>query len=206
MLFGEILTTLELPPDAPRVTRATPTCGTCTRCLSACPTRALVAPGQIDARRCISYLTIESNSSLPSELGPALKNQVFGCDICQEVCPYNKQFAASSRPHPELASRPIAGEAVPLEELLKIKNSREFLERFAGSPLMRAKREGMIRNALNAAVNCCRETPALRQKFIPLIEEIARNDRQEKLRQLAARALQDLAAGVERAASKKVIS
>ncbi len=190
-LLGEILTTLELEPDAPRAG----SCGTCTRCQTACPTRALVAPGQIDARRCISYLTIESKKSFPEELAPALDNQVFGCDICQEVCPYNLQFAPDL-PNPLLDQKPIAGDSLSLEEILSIGDEKQFLERFAGSPLMRAKREGLIRNAINATINSLKKDPrSLTPKLLPLLKEIARNDQSEMLRREARAALEKIEGG-----------
>ncbi len=167
-LLGELLTSLELEPDQP----GSGTCGNCTRCLDACPTRALVAPGQLDARRCISYLTIENKENpLPPDLAPALGNRIFGCDLCQEVCPYNLQLArpikqspartdaanssnSAARPLvPGLADRQIAGDSLPLNEIMAMDNDQQFLQKFAGSPLMRAKRKGLQRNAANAVIN-----------------------------------------------------
>jgi epoxyqueuosine reductase len=188
VLLGEILTTMELEPDAPRAG----SCGTCTRCQVACPTKALAVPGQIDARRCISYLTVESKNPFPDDLAPALDNQIFGCDICQEVCPYNLQFAPDL-PNPWFGEKQIAGDSLSLEEVLKISDPAEFLGRFAGSPLMRAKREGLIRNAINAAVNSLQKDPQnLTPVLLPLLKEISLNDQSEKLRQIAAKALQKL--------------
>lgn len=180
-LLGEILTTLDLPSD----TIASGTCGTCTRCLDACPTQALVAPGKMDARRCISYLTIETRDPIPNELADATDNLIMGCDICQEVCPYNKAFAKPLTLEP-LKSVRIAGDSIPLHELLSIKESAEYLARFAGSPLMRPKREGMIKNALNAAQNAIKKNPIkYSHKFLPLIKQIAEHDSSEKLRDQA---------------------
>ena len=180
-LLGEILTTLDLPADSP----ASGTCGNCTRCLDACPTQALIAPGRMDARRCISYLTIETKETIPAELSEATDNLIMGCDICQEVCPYNKAFAKPLTLEP-LKSVRIAGNSIPLLELLTIKDSTEYLARFAGSPLMRPKREGLIKNALNAARNAIKKNPSqYLDKFLPTIRQIAEHDSSEKLRSIA---------------------
>lgn len=180
-LLGEILTTLDLPADSP----ASGTCGNCTRCLDACPTQALIAPGKMDARRCISYLTIETRDPIPSEFSEATDNLIMGCDICQEVCPYNKAFAKPLTLEP-LKSVRIAGNSIPLTEILALRDSNEYLARFAGSPLMRPKREGLIKNALNAAHNAIKKSPAqYSAKFLPLIKQIAEHDSSEKLRGLA---------------------
>lgn len=201
-LLGEVLTTLELAPltwpatdtASPSSSTATsavsgarsPGCGTCTRCLDACPTAALIAPGRMDARRCISYLTIENRAAIPAEFSRACGNLIMGCDICQEVCPYNLAHARPAS-HREFTARPIAGDAIPLEEILQISDDRQFLERFAGSPLMRPKREGMIKNALNAAANAIREQPEnFRPLLLPLIEKIAATDDNPRLRTIAA--------------------
>lgn len=142
VLLGEILTTLELEADEPK----TGTCGTCTRCITACPTRAIISPNIIDARRCISYLTIENKGEIPDEFHAKIGNWIFGCDICQEVCPYNK---VNARPLQLQAFKDvkIAGSSIPLQEILNIQTDHEYLKRFAGSPLMRAKRKGLQRNA-----------------------------------------------------------
>ena len=124
-------------------------CGTCTRCLSACPTDAFVAPQQVDARRCISYLTIEQRGAIPRDLRPKLGNWVFGCDVCQQVCPWNHRAQAAT--HPQLQPRPELM-APPLLELLAL-DEAGFLARFAGSPVMRAKWEGFMRNVCVAAGN-----------------------------------------------------
>lgn len=148
VLLGELITTLQLDYDQPRVG----TCGTCTRCQDACPTKAILSPGQLDARRCISYLTIENRDEIPEEFHQKMGNLIYGCDICQEVCPYNK---ANAKPLTLKAFTEvkIAGSSIPLQEILNLKNDEEFLARFAGSPLMRAKRKGLQRNARIAAHN-----------------------------------------------------
>jgi epoxyqueuosine reductase len=114
-------------------------CGTCTRCIDSCPTKAIIAPGIIDARKCIAYHTIENKNRIPAKIANAIKKtkRIFGCDICQEVCPHNiaKQKIT---PHPEFL-KPLAGDKISLKKLLAIKSDKEFLNLFAGSPLMRAK-------------------------------------------------------------------
>ncbi len=125
------------------------TCGTCTRCLDVCPTGALVAPRQLDARLCISYLTIEQRGPIPRALRPRLGNWVFGCDLCQEVCPWNRRARPAS--HPKLQPHPDRI-APPLPELLAL-DEAAFLARFAGSPVMRAKWAGFMRNVCVAAGN-----------------------------------------------------
>jgi epoxyqueuosine reductase len=152
--LGELITTLDLGPDAPPPDR----CGTCMRCVEACPTRAIVPasgdPGDgwiLDARRCISYLNIELRGPIPVEQQPWLGSRVFGCDICQEVCPWNARAPESSDP----AFRPLYDPAPPLEDLAAL-SPEEFRERFRSTPVMRAKHEGMVRNVA-AAMNASAE-------------------------------------------------
>jgi epoxyqueuosine reductase len=188
ILLGEIITTLSLEYDAPRAG----SCGTCRRCLEACPTQALLAPGKMDARRCISYLTLESRQPIPAELAPQLSNLIAGCDICQEVCPYNLAHAQPLQLEPMKAVK-IAGDAIPLEEILLLQNTEQFLRRFAGSPLTRPKREGLIRNSINAAVNAITENPGeYKPKFLPLIKNLSEFDQSEKIRLYAQTALSDI--------------
>ena len=124
-------------------------CGRCTRCLDACPTRAFVAPRLLDARRCISYLTIELRGPIPVELRPLMGNWVFGCDVCQEVCPYNR-IAAPARGDVWPANPTQA--AHPLLELLAL-DEAAFRARFRGTAILRTKRRGLVRNACVAAGN-----------------------------------------------------
>jgi epoxyqueuosine reductase len=155
LFLGAILLDRELAYDAP----ATAHCGTCTRCLVACPTGALVAPGVLDARRCISYLTIELRGPIPRELRPLMGTHIFGCDICQAVCPWNRKAPVSS----EAAFLPRAGFAAPeLMPLLRLSEG-EFRVRFRGSPVTRAKRRGLLRNVAVALGNLrdLRALPAL---------------------------------------------
>jgi epoxyqueuosine reductase len=126
------------------------TCGRCTRCLDACPTGALVAPYLLDARRCISYLTIELKGAIPLELRPLIGNRIFGCDICQEICPWNRRFA---RPTAEATFQLQPEEiAPPLLDLLVL-GEEEFRQRFRGRPIMRARRRGLLRNVAVALGN-----------------------------------------------------
>jgi epoxyqueuosine reductase len=124
-------------------------CGRCSRCLNACPTGALVAPYVLDARRCISYLTIELRGSIPIDLRPRIGNWIFGCDICQQVCPYNR--AAPDAGWPALAPDRTRT-ALPLLDLLAL-GEADFRVRFRGTPVLRAKRRGLVRNACVAAGN-----------------------------------------------------
>ncbi len=140
---GELLTDLELEPDAPEVTDR---CGSCTRCLEACPTQAFPEPYVLDARRCISYLTIEHKASIPEALRAAMGNHVFGCDICQEVCPWNA--AASEEDSIGASSR----ETIPAAELLAL-TREEFNRRFAGTALRRTGWSRVLRNAAVALGN-----------------------------------------------------
>jgi epoxyqueuosine reductase len=145
--LGELLTTVPLPADE---AGPMPTCGTCRRCLDACPTAAFPQPYVLDARRCISYLTIELKGWIPRELRPLMGNWVYGCDICQVVCPFNR-FAPESR---EPGFRPESWNqaAPPLPDLLALDEST-FQKHFAFSPILRIKRPRLVRNACVAAGN-----------------------------------------------------
>jgi epoxyqueuosine reductase len=144
-LLGEVLVDRELDPD-PALEREH--CGTCTRCLAACPTGAIVAPYQVDARRCISYLTIEHRGAVPRELRPLLGDWIFGCDVCQEVCPWNR-FAPPARAA-RLHAR--AREGWTLERFLGL-DEQAFRALFATSPIRRARRGGFLRNVCVALGN-----------------------------------------------------
>jgi epoxyqueuosine reductase len=169
--LAEILTTIELEPDEPERNH----CGSCTSCLAACPTGAITAPFQIDARRCISYLTIELKGPIPVELRPAIGNRIYGCDDCLAACPWNR-FAQSGRMM-QAHARPDL-EAPDLLELLAL-DEAGFKERFAGTPMLRAKRRGLLRNVCVALGNLGDKSalPALRQAAAdpdPLIAEHAK--------------------------------
>jgi epoxyqueuosine reductase len=139
-LLGALLLDLELRSDPAHETSH---CGTCTACLDACPTQAFPAPGQLDSRRCISYLTIELRTGISEELRSSLGDWVFGCDICQEACPWNRK--APSAKDPVWSSRPDLVALDPAE-LLGL-TEEGFRRRFRGTALMRTKRRGLLRNA-----------------------------------------------------------
>ncbi len=144
-LLGEIFTTADLPPD----NSARAHCGSCTACIDVCPTGAIVAPYVVDARRCISYLTIECRGFIPHALRPLMGNRIFGCDDCQAVCPWNRHAVA---PSPDLLA-PRSENVLPrLEELLAL-DETAFRRRFRKSPVRRAGRGGLLRNVAIAMGN-----------------------------------------------------
>lgn len=143
--LSEILTTLELPPDPEQVER----CGSCTRCIDACPTGAITAPHRLDARLCISYLTIELKGSIPTELRPLIGDRIFGCDDCLDACPWNR-FAKRAR-ETAFAARPSVI-SMQLRDFLEL-DDRAFRELFRDSPIRRAKRRGFLRNVCVALGN-----------------------------------------------------
>jgi epoxyqueuosine reductase len=143
--LGEILVDLSLPPDNPIESH----CGTCTACLDVCPTHAFIAPYQLDARRCISYLTIELHGSIPEELRPLMGNRIYGCDDCQLVCPWNR-FAT---PTLEVDFLPRHGlDCASLADLFAW-SERDFNDRLAGSPIRRIGHERWLRNIAVALGN-----------------------------------------------------
>ena len=146
LFLGVIMTSLELKPDAP----AEEHCGSCTRCIDACPTGAITGPGRIDARRCISYLTIEHAGPIPEEHRAAIGNRIYGCDDCLAVCPWNR-FAEAAEAN--RAFLPRAELAAPRIKNLLALDDAAFRETFAGSPIKRIGRDRMIRNCLIAAGN-----------------------------------------------------
>ena len=169
--IAEILTTLELEPDAPGRNH----CGTCSRCITACPTQAITAPYQLDARKCISYLTIELKGAIPIELRRAMGNRIYGCDDCLAACPWNR-FAREGRLMKAQARNDLTQPG--LRELLRL-DSAAFKSRFAATPILRTKRRGLLRNACVALGNVGDETalPDLQiaaSDAEPLIAEHAR--------------------------------
>jgi epoxyqueuosine reductase len=168
--LAEVITTLELAPDSPERNH----CGSCARCLAACPTSAITAPFQLDARRCISYLTIELKGSIPPELRPAIGNRIYGCDDCLAVCPWNR-FAREGSLMKQHARPDLA--ALDLVELLSLDESG-FKRCFAGTPVLRVRRRGLMRNVCVALGNAGEASalPALRKAATdsePLIAEHA---------------------------------
>ena len=147
-LLGELLLDVALEPTPPA---AGASCGTCVRCLPACPTDAFVAPYELDAGRCISYLTTEHRGPIPRALRPAMGPWVFGCDVCQEVCPWNR-FASETR-WPELRPEAGVGPRLDLVATLRIATDDWFRAHFARTPLLRPKRRGLQRNAAIVARN-----------------------------------------------------
>lgn len=188
LFVGEVISTMELEAASSVVSRQQagpyrrPTtndqrrshCGTCTRCIAICPTRAITAPYQLDARRCISYLTIEHPGAIPIELRPLMGNHIYGCDLCQEVCPWNR-FAT---PTPEAAFQPREGNLNPALIDLMYLTDAQFNARFRDSPIRRIKRRRLLRNVAVALGNSkdVRALPALRHALNdpePLIREHA---------------------------------
>ena len=145
LFLGVIVTSLELAPDLPAPDR----CGSCTRCIDACPTQAFVGPHQLDANKCISYLTIEKRGSIPEDLRGQMGQHVFGCDICQDVCPWNRKAPATHSPE----FQPREGLVNPALDWLAEISEEEFRVKFRGSPIKRAKWSGLRRNALIAIGN-----------------------------------------------------
>jgi len=178
-LLGEILVDRELPPDPPLPREH---CGTCRRCLDACPTGAIVAPYQLDARLCISYLTIELRGPIPVALRPRIGDWVFGCDVCQEVCPWNR-FAPAAK-EARLHARALDGWT--LERFLTL-DEAGFSALFGGSPVLRAGRRGFLRNVCVALGNRGEEHSA------PALLAALRDDPEPLVRGHAAWALGEIA-------------
>jgi epoxyqueuosine reductase len=143
--LGELFLSLDLPADQPIKNR----CGSCDLCLKACPTDAFVGPYRLDARRCISYLTVELKGSIPTSIRPLIGDHIFGCDICQEVCPYNINIKTSTEPAFQPREGLYAPELIPLLAL----DDEQFRSRFKGSPVKRSKRRGLMRNVAVALGN-----------------------------------------------------
>ena len=162
LFLGVILTSLELTPDLAAPDR----CGTCTRCIDACPTDALIAPYQLDSNRCISYLTIEKRGQIPPEMREGMGHHVFGCDICQDVCPWNRR-APSTRAK---EFQPRDGMVSPALEWLAGMTAEEFRERFRGSPIRRVKHSGLRRNAVVAMGN------SGNRQFLSTLETLAADE------------------------------
>lgn len=177
LFLGELILSLPLDYDRPTLDH----CGTCTRCLDACPTDAILEPYVLDSRKCIAYLTIELKGSVPEELRPQMGHHVFGCDICQDVCPWNRKrtFTAEEalQPQPEQVHPSLA-------ELAQL-TPQTFKARFRNTPLERTKRRGVLRNVCVAMGN------SGNTDFIPLLETLA-DDEEALIREHAAWALERL--------------
>jgi epoxyqueuosine reductase len=179
LFLGVILTSLDLPQSLEPAESPPPDlCGSCRRCLDACPTEALVAPYVLDARRCISYLTIELRESIPEEFRAPIGGQVYGCDICQDVCPYNRKAPVS--PLKEFQPRQQGNEHSlmrPVLEGLANMDLEEFRERFQNSAAKRTKWTGLVRNACIALGNTATRTgPEDRSRVEALLSELARSE------------------------------
>jgi len=162
LFLGVILTSLELAVDLPAPDR----CGSCTRCIDACPTDALIAPYQLDSNRCISYLTIEKRGSIPEEMRTGMGRHVFGCDICQDVCPWNRKAPATSAPE----FLPREGLVNPALAWLAEMNAEQFRETFRSSPIRRTKWSGLRRNAVIAMGN------SGDRRFLPLLQDLSADE------------------------------
>jgi epoxyqueuosine reductase len=186
LFLGVILASLELETGSEATSLPAPDrCGTCTRCIDACPTDALTAPYQLDSNKCIAYLTIEKRGVLPddSDLRSGMGRHIFGCDICQDVCPWNRKAPATSaaefQPRAELVN--------PALEWLAKMGEEEFRSTFRSSPVRRAKRSGLRRNAVIAMGN------SGERKFLPLLEKLSADD-DEIVQESAAWAIRRLTA------------
>src|SRR5215204_2083205 len=187
--IADLVVDLELEPDAP----GAGTCGRCTRCMDRCPTGAIKAPGVVDARLCISYLTIENTGEIPRELRRAVGDWAFGCDVCQEVCPYNKRKAMPSS-WPEFSAGSGAGPYLKITEVLGIRTDEKFEEHFGDTPLTRPGRAGLLRNCCVAAGNLGLE------EAVPALVRALRKDGSPLVRGHAAWALGEIGGSVAEAA------
>jgi epoxyqueuosine reductase len=183
--LAEVLVDVELPETPPP---GGPSCGTCRRCLDACPTGAFEGPYRLDARRCISYLTIECKGAIPEAIRPCLGAWVFGCDDCQDVCPFNRLPRGDA--WPELRAEAGPGPRLDLVETLSIGDDVEFRARFSGTALLRPRRRGLLRNAAVAAANvgCEAAVPALSERVERDPEPLVRSHALWALARLDARA------------------
>ena len=178
LFLGTILTDLELTPTVESADRMpADLCGSCTRCIDACPTDALVNPYVMDARRCIAYLTIELRGPIPKEFRQAMANHVFGCDICQDVCPWNRKSPRTDIAEFQPRVSGDSGRSLfhPQLEWLAGLNEEEFREVFRGSAMKRAKWRGLVRNACNALGNARFESSEERNRILALLERLAKN-------------------------------
>lgn len=183
VFLAEVVTTLSMDPP-PSTLRSQDSCGHCRLCLDICPTGALVGEYELDARRCIAYLTIEHRGSIPEALRPLMGDWLFGCDLCQEVCPQNTRAQATT--DGEWTSVRLGGDHHLLSDILALETDDQCVTRFAGSPLLRAKREGLVRNACIVAANVGAHN------LLPQLEQRAHTDASPVVREHAAWAVQRL--------------
>lgn len=162
LFLGVMLTSLELAPDLPPPDR----CGSCTRCLDVCPTHAFPAPYQLDATKCIAYLTIELRGTVPAELRPGIGRQIFGCDICQDVCPWNRRAPVTAVPDMQPREKLVNPD---LEWLARL-SLEEFREIFRGSPVKRARFNGLRRNVAVAMAN------SGDRRFLPILQALSEDE------------------------------
>ena len=177
MFLGVILTSIELAASLPAPDR----CGSCTRCIDACPTDAFLAPYRLDSNKCIAYLTIEKRGAIPEEMRAGIGRHVFGCDICQDVCPWNRKAPATKLEE----FQPRAEMVNPALDWLAEISAEEFRNTFRGTPVSRAKRAGLRRNAVVAMGN------SGEKQFIPLLKKLAA-DEDENVAESATRAIREI--------------
>ncbi|GAB4478268.1 MAG: hypothetical protein Kow0088_17980 [Anaerolineales bacterium] len=183
LFLAEIFTDLPLPPDPPFLPDR---CGTCQRCLQACPTQCILPNRTLDARRCISYLTIELKNAIPPQLRAYLGDWVFGCDICQQVCPWNRRISPSPS-FPEFL--PLAGHSrLPLAEILAL-TQPEFKQKFRDSPLARPKWRGLSRNSAIVLGNLARLQQPFHQTALEILSQALSSHPDNLVRQHLAWAL-----------------
>ena len=180
VFLAHVVTTLELPTDAPDLR----SCGSCRLCIDACPTEAIVEPFKLDARRCISYLTIELEGDIPEDLRPKMKEWVFGCDVCQEVCPHNRVVEPLKG---GLTGEYGAADTLSLSVLLSLDTDDKFLAQFKDTAFTRTGRKGLVRNACVTAANLGRID------LVPALEKLRQKDPDPTVRTHAEWALRQLA-------------
>lgn len=181
VFLAEVITDMKIEPT---VLEEESLCGGCGTCREVCPMGAFKGPYELDARRCISYLTVENRGAIPVELRPLIGDWLYGCDACQEICPQN-QKRAKKTDHAEFTQR-IGGNFQLLEDILKLRTDEDFEAQFTGSPMKRAKREGLVRNACVVAANVGAK------ELLHLLEIVAREDASEMVREHAEWAIQQL--------------
>ena len=184
--IASVMTNLALVETQNFASLPMPNCGSCRKCIDVCPTGALKGDGSIDARLCISYLTIENKEGIPVGLRPKIGNRIFGCDICQAVCPFNLKKPKNEVVMEGLRGEVGVGHTLDLREVLLMETDEQFLEKFQGTPLMRAKRRGMLRNACVVAGN------SKNRQLIPFLERVIDRETDAMLKEHAEWAIERL--------------